>query len=48
MTNIKYSEKLSSQNNNIIYFISKYQELSNISILEDIKYNLKTYIPIII
>ena len=41
MLNIKYSEKLVTQNNNNIFFISKTIDLNNISFLKNIKFKGK-------
>ena len=41
MTLIKYFDSFSDQNNNIVVFISKLSELTNITLPSNIKINLK-------
>ena len=41
MTSIKYFDSFSDQNNNIVVFISKLSELTNISLPCNIEINLK-------
>ena len=41
MTNIEYSEALTNQNKNLVFFISKTSELYNISLPSNVEFNLK-------